>query len=79
MRSVANHPKKGLKTCLYSGNDDETTFKPLFGVLDYLKTGHYDKKQGGLDCPTTNQRFYRIENGRLIDRTSLFWERSVEK
>ncbi len=69
----------GIKTCLYSGNDDETAFQHVYDLLDYLKTGHYDEKLGGLDCPMTNQRFYRLENGRLIDRTSLFQERSVEK
>lgn len=71
--------ENGLKTCLYSGNDDEKAFQYVYDLLDYLKIGHYDKKLGSLDCPTTNQRFYRFENGRLIDRTSLFQERSVEK
>ena len=71
--------RASLKTCLYSGNDDERAFQPLFEVLDYLKTGHYDEKQGGLDSPMTNQRFYRLESGRLIDRTSLCQERRVEK
>ena len=69
----------GIKTCLYSGNDDETAFHYVYDLLDYLKTGHYDEELGGLDCLTTNQRFYRIENGRMIDRTSLFRERKVEK
>ena len=69
----------GIKTCLYSGNDDVTAFQYVYDLLDYLKTGHYDEKLGCLDCPTTNQRFYRLENGRLIDRTTLFRERKVEK
>ena len=71
--------ENGLKTCLYSGNDDEKAFQYVYDLLDYLKISHYDEKLGSLDCPTTNQRFYRLENGRLIDRTSLFQERSVEK
>lgn len=54
-------------------------FQYVYDLLDYLKTGHYDEKLGGLDCPTTNQRFYRLESGRLIDRTTLFRERKVEK
>ena len=70
---------KGLKTCLYSGNDDKEAFQSLYGLLDYLKIGHYDEKLGGLDCPTTNQRFYRFDHGRLIDETSLFQRKLVEK
>ena len=70
---------KGLKTSLYSGNDDKEAFQSLYGLLDYLKTGHYDEKLGGLDCPTTNQRFYRFDHGRLIDETSLFQRKQVEK
>ena len=70
---------KGLKSCLYSGNDDREAFQSLYGLLDYLKTGHYDEKLGALDCPTTNQRFYRLDHGRLIDETSLFQRKLVEK
>ncbi|HIR81761.1 MAG TPA: anaerobic ribonucleoside-triphosphate reductase activating protein, partial [Candidatus Limiplasma merdipullorum] len=38
-------------------------------MLDYLKLGHYDERLGGLDSPTTNQRFFRIEAGKLFDQT----------
>lgn len=56
-----------------------TAFQSLYGLLDYLKTGHYDEKLGGLDCPTTNQRFYRLDHGQLIDITTLFQRKQVEK
>jgi hypothetical protein len=40
--------------------------------FDYIKLGPYDPARGGLDSPTTNQRFYRVEGGKLVDATSLF-------
>lgn len=60
-----------LKTCLYTGAD-EIEFPYLFNLLDYIKIGHYDKNLGGLNSPTTNQKFYKIENLELIDLTNLF-------
>lgn len=47
-------------------------------MLDYLKLGHYDERLGGLDSPTTNQRFFRIEAGKLFDQTYLFRRREIE-
>ena len=43
-----------LKYGWYSGRD---YINPIF---DYVKIGPYDKKYGGLDKKTTNQRFYKI-------------------
>lgn len=42
--------------------------------FDYIKIGPYIKELGGLDNPNTNQRFYKVENGQLIDWTSKFWK-----
>jgi hypothetical protein len=41
------------------------------------KIGHYDMELGGLDSPTTNQKFFQIEhqggnNYQLSDTTYLF-------
>ena len=36
----------------------------MLALLDYLKLGPYDERLGGLDSPTTNQRFYRVERGK---------------
>ena len=66
-----------LKTCLYSGFDIVEPFVALLPMLDYLKLGHYDEHLGGLDSPTTNQRFFRIEAGKLIDQTDLFRRREI--
>jgi len=60
-----------IKIGWYSGRDTlfDTTFLQYF---DYIKLGPYVEKLGGLDVVTTNQRFYRIENGKMIDITSRF-------
>lgn len=42
--------------------------------FDYLKTGPYDAKCGPLNVKTTNQRLYRVEQGRLTDITHRFWK-----
>ena len=64
--------KYGIETALYTGSDefDESIFG---GKLDYLKIGHYDDKFGPLDKQTTNQRMYKLTNGKREDITNLFW------
>ena len=50
---------RNLKVCLYTGMDSI----PLnIHGLDYLKIGHYSEELGGLDKPTTNQKFYKKAN-----------------
>lgn len=54
---------KRVKTAWYCGLD--VLPKDKLGILqylDYLKIGHYDFELGGLDSPTTNQKFFRIEH-----------------
>lgn len=48
----------GYKTCLYTGS--KTINTELLCVLDYIKVGEYKEQLGGLDSPTTNQRFLTI-------------------
>ena len=43
-------------------------------LFDYIKLGPYKKELGGLNNPNTNQRFYHIENGKLVDWTYKFWK-----
>jgi len=43
-------------------------------VFDFIKIGPYKKELGGLDNPNTNQKFYHIENGQLVDWTYKFWK-----
>ena len=55
----------GYKTCLYTGAKLLPT--NLIPYLDYLKVGEYKDYLGGLDSPTTNQRFLTIG-----DKTKCF-------
>lgn len=58
------------KTCLYTGatHVDES----IYMYLDYLKLGPWIESKGPLSSPTTNQKFYQIVNGKLIDKTFIF-------
>jgi anaerobic ribonucleoside-triphosphate reductase activating protein len=51
------------KTAWYSGNP--IIFNGALAVFDYIKIGPYIESLGGLDSPTTNQRLYRIRNGKI--------------
>ncbi|MDR1671544.1 MAG: anaerobic ribonucleoside-triphosphate reductase activating protein [Alistipes sp.] len=65
------HATTNLKTAWYSGREELSPAIRLEN-LDYLKLGPYDPACGGLDNPATNQHFYRVEGGELIDATALF-------
>ena len=62
-----------LKVGWYWGGENIPKNINLFH-FDYIKIGPYKKELGGLDNPNTNQRFYKIENGQLIDWTYKFWK-----
>ena len=65
--------EKGKKVCLYTGGDLDFSIKNFaLENLDYLKVGSFKKELGGLDKKTTNQKFYKIENGDFVDCTKLF-------
>lgn len=68
-----------IKTAWYCGLD--MIPKDKVGILEYLdfvKIGHYDQELGGLDSPTTNQKFYKVESHsnndsvKVTDITSIF-------
>ncbi len=64
-----------LKTAWYTGL--EIIEGSAFESFDYFKTGPYKKECGGLDNPTTNQRFYKVidkENFKVEDITNKFYE-----
>lgn len=65
----------GYKTCLYSGADSVKEVAPYLQCLDYLKIGRFDRDLGGLNCPQTNQRFYKRINMGWDDITGLFQKR----
>jgi anaerobic ribonucleoside-triphosphate reductase activating protein len=60
-----------IKTAWYSGRAELPSgcSVPNF---DYIKLGPYIENLGGLRSPATNQRFYRIENGVMVDITECF-------
>jgi anaerobic ribonucleoside-triphosphate reductase activating protein len=60
-----------LKTAWYSGRQHLPDACGL-SSFDFIKLGPYVERLGGLTSPTTNQRFYRVQDGRLIDSTSSF-------
>lgn len=63
---------KGLFVCLYSGMNLEDFSDDFIERLDFIKVGRYRERKGNLRSPTTNQRFYAIEYGKLVDNTHLF-------
>lgn len=71
-----------VKTAWYCGLDLIPKHKlGILQYLDFVKTGHYDQELGGLDSPTTNQRFYKVEhtsNGdyKTIDITYKFFKQN---
>ena len=60
------------KTAWYSGNSQ--LYDNVKQYLNYIKLGKYIEKFGGLNSSTTNQRFYRIENEKMIDMTDKFYK-----
>ncbi len=65
-----------LKTGWYSGKDMLPDNYSLQN-FNYIKLGQYKENLGGLNSMATNQRFYRIENNKMIDMTYRFQKRFV--
>ena len=78
LTEIFQYAYKKIKTAWYCGLDMIPKDKlGIIQYLDYLKLGHYDHELGGLNSPTTNQRFYQIEhfpNGEYmkVDLTNKF-------
>lgn len=62
---------RGLKSCLYSGRD--VSVEDWMYCFDYVKLGSYKEECGDLYSRTTNQRFYKKQDGVFVDMTDLFW------
>jgi len=65
-----NIPK--WKVAWYSGRQELCKDIHL-EYFDFIKLGPYIPDKGGLNFPKTNQRFYQVIDGNLIDKTKLFW------
>ena len=65
-----NYP---IKTAWYSGRQELSKDINL-NNFNFIKLGPYIEDLGPLNSKTTNQRFYKIEEGKLVDITNLFWK-----
>ena len=72
---VTNHYQ--LKVAWYSGRQELSNHIDLYN-FDYIKLGPYKKEFGPLNSRTTNQRFYKVSDGKLINITSKFWKYETE-
>lgn len=63
------YPK--LKVAWYSGKQELSKDINL-EFFDFIKLGPYIEELGPLNSKTTNQRFYKVENNKLIDITYKF-------
>ena len=66
---------KQLKTALYTGLNMKQVQRQcpeLLACLDYIKTGKWLPKLGGLDSSTTNQEFLNLQTGEMLNK--LFWK-----
>lgn len=66
-----------LKVAWYSGRQELSKDIELKN-FDFIKLGPYIKEFGPLNSKTTNQRFYEVSNGELVDITSKFYDRNLE-
>lgn len=62
-----------IKIAWYSGRQELSKDIDLKN-FDYIKLGPYIEELGPLTKKTTNQRFYKVENNKLVDNTYLFWK-----
>ena len=64
-----------LKVAWYSGKGKlHPSIECDIRTFDYIKLGPYKKDLGPLNCKTTNQRFYKVVDGKLVDITNKFWK-----
>lgn len=66
-----------LKVGWYSGRQELSKDIELSN-FDFIKLGSYKEEFGPLNSRTTNQRFYKVSDGELIDITSKFWKHETE-
>lgn len=68
---IRNSSGNRMKTAWYSGKPGLPPNCSLV-YFDYIKLGPYIEALGGLDSPSTNQHFYKIKEGHMIDKTECF-------
>ncbi|MDR0427990.1 MAG: anaerobic ribonucleoside-triphosphate reductase activating protein [Dysgonamonadaceae bacterium] len=75
---IRQRTQNKLKTAWYSGKQHFPK-ECFLRNFDYLKLGPYIEELGGLTSSETNQRFYRIANGKMIDETFRFKKESISE
>lgn len=66
---------KRVKTAWYCGLDIlPKNHQGILQYLDFLKLGRFRIEYGPLNDPNTNQKFYKVNNGKLYECTNLFWK-----
>ena len=73
---IINH-YSSIKVAWYSGRQELSNSIDLSN-FDYIKLGPYKEEFGPLNSRTTNQRFYKVSDGELINITSKFWKHETE-
>ena len=63
-----------IKIAWYSGRQELSKDINL-NNFDFIKLGPYIEELGPLNSKTTNQKFYKIKEGKLIDITDIFWSK----
>ena len=63
-----------IKIAWYSGRQELSKDINL-NNFDFIKLGPYIEELGPLNNKTTNQKFYKIEENKLIDITDIFWSK----
>lgn len=71
---IINH-YNSIKVAWYSGRQELDNNIDLCN-FDYIKLGPYKEEFGPLNSRTTNQRFYKVSDGELVDITSRFYDRN---
>lgn len=67
--------QQGLKTCLYTGLNHVS--RHLRPYLNYAKIGPWQKARGGLNQFNSNQRFYRLEQGKFVEDLSHLFRKEI--
>ena len=75
--SIIKEQFPNLKVAWYSGRQELSNHIDLYN-FDYIKLGPYKEEFGPLNSRTTNQRFYKVSDGELVDITSRFYDRNLE-
>lgn len=70
-----------IPVAIYSGLPEEETRMSEMATwygLDFLKTGDYREDRGGLECPKSNQKFYKKDFRHTLKdnvlKVEFFWE-----